>query len=147
MTPLLVPRTLSTPTARSIVRVRETCAARGFFGTALGPPVTAHDSSVCISGTGKFAGIQCSGKDTASSIDSVHIISRGETVREKPRQRLVGDLSDEMRSHRLLRFLAGYVRAAMQRGEDGRRWGGSSRYGAGLGSEGKGGCRIAASKA
>jgi hypothetical protein len=49
----------------------------------LGPPITAHDSSVCISGTGKFAGIQCSGEDTATSSDSVHIISRGEMVSTK----------------------------------------------------------------
>ena len=52
----------------------------GSNATFLGPPITSHESSVAISGTGKFAGVQCSGEDTASSIDGVHIIGRGESV-------------------------------------------------------------------
>jgi hypothetical protein len=57
----------------------EVCSV-GSNATFLGPPITTHESSVAISGTGKFAGIQCSGEDTATSSDGVHIISRGETV-------------------------------------------------------------------
>jgi hypothetical protein len=57
----------------------EVCSV-GSNATFLGPPITSHESSVAISGTGKFAGVQCSGEDTASSSDGVHIISRGESV-------------------------------------------------------------------
>lgn len=50
----------------------------------LGSPTTAHDSSVCISGTGNFAGIQCAGEDTSGSTDGVHFIGRGESAASIP---------------------------------------------------------------
>ena len=57
----------------------EVCSV-GSSAAFLGPPITGHDSSVAISGTGKAAGIQCSGEDTVSSSDGVHVIGRGESV-------------------------------------------------------------------
>jgi len=54
------------------------CVGTSCGAVGLGPPITGHESSVCISGTGKFAGIQCSAEDTSSSIDAVHSIGRGE---------------------------------------------------------------------
>jgi hypothetical protein len=59
------------------------CVGTSCGAVGLGPPITAHQSSVCISGTGKFAGIQCSGEETSSSVDGVHIIGRGESVSTK----------------------------------------------------------------
>ncbi len=46
----------------------------------IGPPSTVHQSGVITSGTGKFAGIQCSGETTASSSDGVHVVFRGEAA-------------------------------------------------------------------
>jgi hypothetical protein len=59
------------------------CGLGSCDGQPLGPPSTAHLSSVCTSGTGKYAGIQCSGESTGSSIDGVHSIGRGESVSTK----------------------------------------------------------------
>jgi hypothetical protein len=59
------------------------CVGTSCGAVGLGPPITGHESSVCISGTGKFAGIQCSAEDTSSSIDAVHSIGRGEVVSTK----------------------------------------------------------------
>ena len=62
----------------------ETCCVGTSCGAVgLGPPTTAHQSSVCISGTGKFAGIRCSGEETSSGLDGVHVIGRGESVSTK----------------------------------------------------------------
>jgi hypothetical protein len=59
------------------------CGLSNCDGQPFGPPSTAHISSVCTSGTGVYAGIQCSGEATGSSIDGVHSIGRGESVSTK----------------------------------------------------------------
>lgn len=59
------------------------CTLNGCDGQPFGPPNTAHLSSACTSGTGKYAGIKCSGESTGSSIDGVHSISRAESVSTK----------------------------------------------------------------
>jgi hypothetical protein len=60
----------------------EVCSV-GATADFLGSPTTAFDHSVCISGTGKFAGIQCSGSNTSSSYDGVHFIGFGESAGTK----------------------------------------------------------------
>jgi len=49
----------------------------------IGPPSTTNESGTCTSGTGKYAGIQCSTESTASTTDGVHFLSRGETLSTK----------------------------------------------------------------
>jgi hypothetical protein len=46
----------------------------------IGPPSTTQVSGLCTSGTGRYAGTQCSTESTSSSIDGVHFVSRAETV-------------------------------------------------------------------
>jgi hypothetical protein len=50
------------------------------YPLALGPPSTTQVSGLCTSGTGKYAGTQCSSESTSSSIDGVHFLSRASTV-------------------------------------------------------------------
>jgi len=59
------------------------CTLNGCDGQPFGPPNTAHLSFACTSGTGKYAGIQCSGESTGSSRDGVHSIGRSESVSTK----------------------------------------------------------------
>jgi hypothetical protein len=59
------------------------CASSSCTDPIGGPPNTTQNTSVCISGTGKYAGIQCSGQGSASSTDGVHFVARGETVSTK----------------------------------------------------------------
>ena len=59
------------------------CASSSCADFLGGPPTTSHTTQVCISGTGKFAGIQCSGESSGSSSDNVHFVARGEGVSTK----------------------------------------------------------------
>jgi hypothetical protein len=63
------------------------CCAAGSSGSCgvigIGPPTTSHGTSTCVSGTGKYAGIQCSGEETSSNSDGVHFIVRSERVSTK----------------------------------------------------------------
>jgi hypothetical protein len=61
----------------------ECCAASVCGGYFTGPPNTAHLTSVCTSGTGKYAGIQCSNQYSGSSSDGVNIIGSSEGVSTK----------------------------------------------------------------
>jgi hypothetical protein len=60
-----------------------TCCSSSSCTTALGPPITTFVTTACTSGTGKYAGIQCSGKESSSSSDGVHFLARGEGVSTK----------------------------------------------------------------
>jgi hypothetical protein len=50
----------------------------------IGPPSTTHVSGLCTSGTGVYAGTQCTSESTASSLDGVHFITRAEAFFTKP---------------------------------------------------------------
>ena len=59
------------------------CAGTSCGPSGLGPPTVSHGTSTCISGTGKYAGIQCSSEETSTNSDSVHFIVRSESVSTK----------------------------------------------------------------
>jgi len=60
-----------------------TCCSSSSCPNGLGPPTTTFVTTACTSGTGKYAGIQCSGKESSSSSDGVHFVARGEGVSTK----------------------------------------------------------------
>ena len=60
-----------------------TCCSSSSCPNVLGPPSTTFITTVCTSGTGKYAGIQCSGKESSSSSDGVHFLARGEGASTK----------------------------------------------------------------
>jgi hypothetical protein len=60
-----------------------TCCSSNSCPNGLGPPITTFATSACTSGTGKYAGIQCSGKESSSSSDGVHFVARSEDVSTK----------------------------------------------------------------
>jgi hypothetical protein len=59
------------------------CASDTCANFIAGPPGTSHGTAVCTSGTGKYAGIQCSEEASGGSTDGVHFVSRGEMVSTK----------------------------------------------------------------
>jgi hypothetical protein len=59
-----------------------TCCSNS-CSNGLGPPTTTFVTTACTSGTGQYAGIQCSGKESSSSSDGVHYVARGEAVMTK----------------------------------------------------------------
>ena len=60
-----------------------TCCSSSSCPNGLGPPSTNFATTVCVSGTGIFAGIQCSGEGSNSSSDDVHFLGGGETFSTK----------------------------------------------------------------
>jgi hypothetical protein len=60
-----------------------TCCSSSSCPNGVGPPTTNFATSNCISGTGKFAGMQCSGEGSNSSSDGVHFVGGGESVSTK----------------------------------------------------------------
>jgi hypothetical protein len=60
-----------------------TCCSSSSCTSGFGPPSTTFVTTACTSGTGKYAGIQCSGKESSSSSDGVHYVARGEGVSTK----------------------------------------------------------------
>jgi hypothetical protein len=56
------------------------CAGTSCGSGGTGPPSTAQSTSVCTSGTGKYAGIQCSEQGSAMSLDGVTTIGRTDSV-------------------------------------------------------------------
>jgi hypothetical protein len=59
------------------------CSSSSSCPNGVGPPTTTFVTTACTSGTGKYAGIQCSGKESSSSSDGVHYVARGEGVMTK----------------------------------------------------------------
>jgi hypothetical protein len=59
------------------------CASNSCADFIAGPPNTTQATFVCTSGTGKYAGIQCSGESSGSSTDGVTFVSRSEMVSTK----------------------------------------------------------------
>ena len=60
-----------------------TCCSSSSCPNGVGPPTTTFVTTACTSGTGIYAGIQCSGKESSSSSDGVHFVGRGEDVSTK----------------------------------------------------------------
>jgi hypothetical protein len=73
--------TIDTNTQGSVCCAADSSNSCGVSG--IGPPTTSHGTATCISGTGKYAGIQCSGEETSTNSDGVHFIVRSERVRSK----------------------------------------------------------------
>jgi hypothetical protein len=59
------------------------CASDTCANFIAGPPGTSHGTAVCTSGTGKYAGIQCSEEASGGGTDGVNFVSRGEMVSTK----------------------------------------------------------------
>jgi hypothetical protein len=59
------------------------CASSSCADFIGGPPNISQSTSVCVSGTGKYAGIQCSGEQSGSSIDGQHFVGHSESVSTK----------------------------------------------------------------
>jgi len=59
------------------------CAGTSCGDIGIGPPTVSHLASACISGTGKYQGIQCSAETTSTSNNSTNFIVRSEIVSTK----------------------------------------------------------------